>query len=76
MDGTYKFINKEGVVAIPSSFESPGTFSDGLAGTSSNQKCGYIDKTGNIVIPCIYESAYSFSEGFGLIRMNGKLVLC
>jgi len=61
------YINKNGELAIPLSFASAGSFSQGLAvaGIFSNENgaFGYIDKTGQFAIDPQYAAAMPFSEG-------------
>ena len=71
------FINKEGKIAIPATFDRVSFFSEGLAPimlrseTSSDNSWGYIDITGKIVINPQFSSAGTFKDGIALVN-NGK----
>lgn len=56
----------------PYNYYSVGSFSEGLARVSKNQKYGYINISGKEVIPCIYDYAFDFSEGLALVKEDGK----
>ncbi|MGE0200294.1 MAG: WG repeat-containing protein [Candidatus Melainabacteria bacterium] len=79
----FGFINRQGQIVIPVTFDFAGNFSEGLAVVAHNQKYGYIDKTGTIRIPPQFDQAYPFSNGFarvvrdglvGFIDQSGKLI--
>lgn len=67
------FIDKRGRQSGPSlkRFYSD-VFSEGLAKTYSDGKCGFMDKTGSVVIPCIYNDAGDFNEGLARVERNKK----
>lgn len=58
------FINKKGVLVIPTLYNEVRNFSEGLAAVQrASGKWGFIDKTGKMVIPAKYEDVGDFSEG-------------
>jgi hypothetical protein len=68
-------------------FVQPGTgnsFSEGLAGVCTDDKCGYIDHAGKVVIPLQFTFAGRFAEGLarvdiakgsGYIDRSGRIVI-
>lgn len=49
-----------------------GSFSEGLAPVSKQEKIGFIDKTGKLVIPCIYNLEDPFNGGVAKVYLDGK----
>ena len=68
----YFYIDKSGRRAGPSIKHWDGIFSEGLAKTYSDGKCGFMDKTGTVVVPCIYDDAGDFHEGLARVARNNK----
>ncbi len=72
-DGKWGYVNREGKMVIPATFEYASGFSEGLAVvTMANGKYGYIDKTGKLVIAANYDYADAFEDGLALVMVNGK----
>ena len=80
------FIDLDGKLVIPMTFDYVGNFSSGLAVASKNEKVGYIDASGTYVIDPQFDSAEDFSDGVaavcyynggfqcGYIDTKGKIV--
>jgi hypothetical protein len=62
------YVDSTGQRAFPSTFESGGDFSEGLASVTNENKSAYIDPTGKIVIPFQLWSPWGgFSEGLAVV---------
>lgn len=82
---TYGYINENGKVVIPLSYDDAGYFHEGLAYVKDNGKYGYINPKGNVVIPLTYDDAYSFNthgqamievgDFFKLIDKKGNIII-
>jgi hypothetical protein len=80
------FIDLDGKLVIPMTFDYVGNFNSGLAVASKNEKVGYIDASGRYVIAPQFDYAEDFSEGVaavcysndgfqcGYIDTKGKLI--
>lgn len=80
------FIDLDGKLVIPMTFDYVGNFNSGLAVASKNEKVGYIDASGTYVIAPQFDYAEDFSEGVaavcysndgfqcGYIDTKGKLI--
>lgn len=80
------FIDLDGKLVIPMTFDYVGNFNSGLAVASKNKKVGYIDASGTYVIAPQFDYAEDFSEGVaavcysndgfqcGYIDTKGKLI--
>ena len=80
------FIDLNGKLVIPMTFDYVGNFSSGLALVSKNEKVGYIDASGTYVIDPQFDYAEDFSDGVaavcysndgfqcGYIDTKGKLI--
>ena len=69
-DGKWGYINTEGQLVIPYSFEEANLFSDGLALVKTDGLYGYINTEGSLAIAPMYREAYSFSEGLACVRVG------
>jgi len=65
--GKIGFINKQGDLVIPATFEAALEFSEGLAAARLCDRWGYIDKYGKWVIPNLFDDARSFSSGRAVV---------
>lgn len=68
----YGFINSDGIIVIPASFDRAESFSEGLALVKLNEKAGYLKKDGQYAIEPKFESGGKFSNGLASIRIDGK----
>ena len=71
-DGKVGFLNMEGKVIIPMTYDESGQFSEGLVPIRKGKQWGYLDGTGKTVIPFGFEYANSFSEGLAAVQKNGS----
>lgn len=71
-DGVWKFIDTEGLIAVPGPFERAAGFHDGLARVMIGRKWGFIDKTGSLVVKAEYQRAEDFSEGLAAVLVGSK----
>ncbi len=69
----YGYIDQEGKIIIPATFDSVSHFSEGLAEAQINDKCGYIDETGrfSIQLRCQHYTR-KFSNDLALIKVDSK----
>jgi hypothetical protein len=65
------FINREGRVTIPPTFESADNFSEGLAAVEINGRFGYIDKKGTLAVAPKYSLALPFSDSAARVVGRG-----
>lgn len=85
VDGKRGFIDRNGKIVIPPTFEDLQEFKDGRAPAKVSGKWGFIDRSGKFVIePKFDEIRWSFSEGltpvlvgekWGYIDQTGKFVI-
>jgi hypothetical protein len=73
-DGKNKcgYMNYEGELIIPCSFEKAAKFSGGLAAVMQNGKYGYIDKKGNTIIDFEFQNANFFAHNRACVTLNNK----
>lgn len=62
------YVNTQGRVTIPPSFERAAPFSEGLAAVKVDGKWGYIDTQGSIVIRPQFNEAREFAGGLAAVR--------
>jgi hypothetical protein len=83
--GKYKYINKQGGLAITQEFELANEFSESLAAVRVAQKWGYINHEGRMIISPQFDMVMPFKNGLarvwfnnhdstGYINQNGKRV--
>lgn len=82
-EGKWGYIDPDGILRIPCTYEVANEFSCGLALVKTETGYGYIDEMNRFVIPAEYEEAYPFSEnracvrlgeGYGYIDTSGQVV--
>ena len=82
--GPWGFVDRNGKLVIPATWDWAANFSEGLASVKLSGKWGCIDRSGKLVIPATWDDIYGFHEGFaevkqgekrGLVDRNGKLVI-
>ena len=82
-NGKWGYVNKEGKVIISFSYDTAGTFNNGLAPVSLNGKSWYINENGKKAFSAEYDSASDFigtiayvskNNKYGLIDTSGKLI--
>lgn len=71
MGGKWGYVNKQGVLVIPTTFNYASNFSEGLANVSDNQGTRFIDTTGKVVVAVTNGFAGSFREGLCPVRGLG-----
>ncbi|WP_010676961.1 WG repeat-containing protein [Bacillus timonensis] len=71
-DSTTGYMDLEGNIVIPASYEGGTDFSEGLASVKKYGKYGYIDVHGNLVIDFLYNEALPFKEGFAVVRIGNR----
>lgn len=84
-DGSYGFIDKYGMIAIPTKFKDAHIFYEGMAAVGNGEKFGFINIKGDTVVPFVYDDVFlGFSNGLsdvtkndccGYIDKNGKVVV-
>lgn len=82
-NGKWGYVNKEGKEIISFSYDTAGTFNNGLAPVSLNGKSWYINENGKKAFSAEYDSASDFigtiayvskNNKYGLIDTSGKLI--
>lgn len=83
--GTWGYLDRQGRLAIPPTFDETQGFSEGLAPAAADDKWGYIDSTGRWAIAPTHREARHFSEGLavvenedgqdGVIDRNGRWIV-
>lgn len=68
---SFGFMDMNGIVVIPASYESLNFFKEDLALASKDGKYGYIDRNNKIVLPFIFSSGSDFEKGRALVEKNG-----
>lgn len=64
----FGYLNLDGVLQIPFTYDDAEKFSEGLAAVKIGNKWGYIDENGTQVIPFLYDEASQFRHGSALVR--------
>lgn len=75
IDGYYGYINTDGKLIIPPTYDFAGSFHDGLALVHTNNQNGFIDHSGKNIIKMVstQKIRYSdFSEGRAVVLKVGK----
>jgi len=70
------FIDLDGKLVIPMTFDYVGNFNSGLAVASKNEKVGYIDASGTYVIAPQFDYAEDFSEGVAAVCYSNDGLQC
>lgn len=70
------YIDANGKLVIPASFDRAGAFSEGLAAVELfnpdfTPRCGFIDPNGNFVIQSQFSDAKEFSDGMAAVQDTG-----
>lgn len=85
LDKKYGFINEDGRMIVPATYDFAGEFSEGLAVVNIGRKVtedigdyvpgkfGFIDSTGKVVVPLQYSRAEFFHEGRALVEKDDKI---
>lgn len=68
-DDLWGFVDVEGQIVIPCSYQSAHEFFNGVAAVRENGKWGYIDTTGNYVIQPMFIAAQDFNK-YGLAEVQ------
>lgn len=72
-DTLYGFINIDGEITIPATFNEVGEFTEGLAPVRVGLFWGYIDKSGKYFVEPNYQIARGFYEGKAAVAVGGKM---
>jgi hypothetical protein len=67
--------DREGRIRIPASFESTGSFSEGLARVRVTRLWGYIDADGRMAIAPQFEQARVFAGGLAKVKRDGEWMM-
>ena len=67
-NGLYGYVNTEGEVSIPPTFQRASYFQDGIALVYNGALYGLIDTTGAMVADYQWPDAYPFSEGLAAVK--------
>lgn len=66
--GTWGYLDRQGRLAIPPTFDETQGFAEGLAPAAADDKWGYIDSTGRWAIAPTHREARHFSEGLAVVE--------
>jgi hypothetical protein len=75
IEGKWGFMNENGKIIIPPTYDEAGYFFDDLAAVKSNEKYGYISKSNKWIIEPFFDDASDFSESRAIIEKNNKMGL-
>jgi len=70
--GKYGFIDLNGKIIIPATFDEATHFGEGLAGVRVGEQWGFVNKSGEMVIQPQFDDVGVFSEGAASIALKGK----
>ncbi len=68
----YGYINRDGSLVLPATFEDARAFSEGLAPAKLDGKFGFIDSTGTFVLAPSYDYAWPFVEGLAMVKKGNR----
>lgn len=68
----FGFMNYNGDIVFPATYESLGFFREGLALAAKNGLYGYVDKANKVVIPFQFDSGTDFEEGRAIVGKDEK----
>jgi len=71
----YGYIDRDGQLQIPHIYDSASSFCDGLAIVRKQGKSGMINVNKEEIIPLEYESIGQINGLYGLIDMDGNIIL-
>ncbi len=72
-NGKYGYINQNGEVVIPFSYDRTYDFSDGVAKVEKDGKFGYINKNGEKITEIIFEDGGDAAEDRIWVKKDGKI---
>ena len=70
--GVWGYVNHDGQIILPPTFERVREFSEQLAAVATESKWGFIRKDGSWAIPPRYDGALSFRAGVARVRAGQK----
>lgn len=68
----YGFINLDGEVVVPCTYDDAESFLEGMAAICSSGKWGFIDTSGKLAIEPQFNQSMYFSEGLAPVELDGK----
>jgi hypothetical protein len=71
-DGQWVFIDEQGRISIPRSFEGIYSFREGLCPAYVKSATGYVDRTGKWFIQPSFSVASQFNEGLAYVSVDGQ----
>ena len=72
LDGESSYVDRNGKMIIPPSYNYHSDFSEGLVSVSILLKVGYMDKTGRVLIEPDFTLASDFSNGLAEVYIAGQ----
>jgi hypothetical protein len=69
------FVDIDGRLKIPATFDDALPFSDGLAAVQAGRSWGFVDANGHLAIPAVFDAAFYFREGVGFAKQGDNDVL-
>jgi hypothetical protein len=70
VNGKQGFIDLNGRIVIPPTFDNVWQFSEGLASAWQNGLVGFIDRSGKFVIPPRYQYGKAFHDGLAEVQLG------
>ncbi len=75
VDKYWGYMNKDGKLIIPATYEIAGYFSEDLAVVVKDQKYGYISKANKFIIEPKFDDASDFNQGRAVVEMSNQVGL-
>lgn len=66
------YIDRDGKIVIPASFDEAYAFEEGLAQVKLDKKFGYVDTSGHYVVHPQFSSVGDFREGLAAVKAGGR----
>jgi hypothetical protein len=75
IENAWGYMNKEGKLIIPATYDEAGYFSEDLAVVKKDQKYGYISKANKFMIDPKFDDAADFNQGRAVVELNDHVGL-
>lgn len=72
VNGKWGYVNEEGKLVTPCTFEKAWKYSSGLAKVMIGGKWGIVNEEGQLVAPCVFDDAECFDAGLAKVKTGGK----
>jgi hypothetical protein len=75
VDDKWGYMNLDGKIEIPATYEEAGLFHEDFAAVVQNGKFGFISKANKFVVDPKFDEAYDFSDGRAIVELKDKMGL-